>query len=316
MKHGSRKGKQQRPSKKESAKNYDRQGKKEKTNTCTVKNDGRPLRQTESEENLIYKELLKQSGNKVRVNDLNTGRLIWIKESNLENYQVKKAKQQQQKKNKAKKELSKYLDIPLGRIESLDLYDNVSSSKQIKDIIKREGRLRYNGKFISKDAQAQIVKFSEVLDREGVEYNLNDLLKFPEIEKKILVIKDRTPKHLFYWNLQNRVHENKFGNPHVIIKDYDGKIIFDGKAGRRNVDGIYKFKNEMTTQAVKGINELNRKLENLETLINEKDDIEPYFTIPVYETTREGEVLKIIIDYSGVEARIPSDLFTKYKQLL
>jgi hypothetical protein len=220
-----------------------------------------------------------QAPKKVRVNDLKTGFIKWINESELASYQ----------KAKFKKIKS--------RPKKVDKYAKYTSSEQIEKL----GRIRYKGRFISKKAQESILKFSAYLDKNEVDYTLADLLKEKNIENKILVVHDVTPKEMFYWNLENDIERKKFGNDVKIeIIGFNGELLYSGKSNRKAKDTL---------------DEINRKLSNLDKVISIKEGNSAYFLVPVYETTVGTDVTALKIDLSDLRGRLPEDILNKYKSM-
>lgn len=185
-------------------------------------------------------------------------------------------------------------------------YEKADTLLKIKNLIKRKGRLRHKGKFITNEAQEKVLKFSGILDKEKNKYNLAEIMSIPQIQKKFLITVDETGKDLFYWNVQNQIKKNAFGEDiKLVLKDFEGNIVYEGKSEIKAVSKIYEF---------------NRKIANLEKVIALKEDIDNiYATIPVFETRRDGETIKLVIDYSQLKTRqslIKKDLWNKYRSML
>lgn len=188
-------------------------------------------------------------------------------------------------------------------------YASANNSKKIGNLIKNEKRLRYKGRFISKETQNEILRVSKILDADEINYTLQDLLNVPEIQNKILITKDESPKQLFYWNIYNSIARRTKNKTNPLgddlkfeVKDFDGKTIYSGSS---------------ELKAAEATNKLNKKIQNLEKVINLKENTgNIYPTIAVYETRRNGENIKITVDYSGVQVMISAELWNKYKTML
>lgn len=177
-------------------------------------------------------------------------------------------------------------------------YEQIKTNEDIQKL----GRIRYKGRFISKKAEESILKFSKNLDQKNVDYNLKELLEVPEIESKILVVTDVTPKEQFYWNLQNMIEGKKFGNEIKIkIIGFDGTVIYNGKSAK------------VATEIMEA---QNRKIEALEKIIELKEHTNAYFTIPVYETTVGTDIVALEIDLKDLQGRLPDATIENYKNHL
>lgn len=206
-------------------------------------------------------------------------------------------------KQKPTKGINKKPNAPLTNYQKADSY------KKISNLLKKEKRLRFKGRFISKETQETILKFSKILDKEDTNYTLQDLLNVPEIQNKILITKDETPKQLFYWNIYNSIARKTKNKTNPLgdelkfeVKDFDGKTIYKG---------------ESELKAAEATNALNKKIQNLEKVMNLKENTgNIYPTIAVYETRRNGENIKITVDYSGVKVMTTAEIWNKYKTML
>lgn len=206
-----------------------------------------------------------------------------------------------QKTRAIKKELPRIKEVKYSNLQKT--YNGADSSAKIRNVIKKNGRLRYKGKFVSHEVQEKVLQFAKQLDKENIEYSLAEIMEIPDLQKKVLITKDETGKLLFYWNLHNKVLKGSFGEYLKIeIKDFDGKT-------------IYKGVSELKASLI--IHKLNRKIQNLEKIIIIKENVDNiYPMIPVYETRRDGENIKILIDFSGIQVRIPDDMWNKYRSML
>lgn len=322
MKNGSRKPARKKAadsSRKKSARNNAKEAKGQKTNRSAVKNAGR-VKQPASEKPLkeLKKSQLKERGytdaeallikqgfrvslsGKVAVNDLKTGRLIWINTDEFQEYNNSFINKQAEKTERIKKEYSDYFDIPLSKT-STDIYKNVRSSEDLEKLISEKKLRNAKGHFMKKDEVEKLREIVRDIEQGKAEFNLREILDAGDLKNKAVKISSQTPKDFFYWNLQNNVKDNDFGTPNITIKDFDGNIIYEGKSSAR---------------ATSILNKLNAKLDNLETAIEKLENTRAYFTVPVQDSTIRGNITDLFIDYSNVRSRLKGDLHNKYKTML
>lgn len=289
--------------------------KKEKTDTRIPSDAPRPEQKALKE--LTKKQLLEKGynsyqaeliregfrvskNNKVAVNDLKTGRLIWIDTKDFKKHLTEFTGKQEKKSEERKKQYSEILDIPLSRTSD-NIYENVTSLDEFERLDKA-GLLRDNkGRFLKKEKKEEIKRIIKQIEQGGAEFTLSDVLKAGDLKNKDVIIKAQTPKDFFYWNLQNNIKDSDFGTPKIKIIDFDGNVIYSGKSSAR---------------ATSILNKLNRKMENLEKLIEKTENTRPYFTVPVKEDKIKGEHVALEIDYSGIKSRLKGDLFNKYRSML
>lgn len=240
--------------------------------------------------------------NKVLVNDLKTGYNTWIPVSEFEAHNKAFIEKYKQRINSQREKLSDKYDIPLNKTSSNE-FDNIDSLEKFETLLNsNKGKIRNSkGQFMSKAEKESLLKIVKTLDSQGVEFKLSEFVDEKGLEKKGVKTKAQTPKDFFYWALQNNIKESDFGAPQIKIIDFDGIEIYNGKS---------------PAVAASIMNSLNRKLDNLEKVIEEKEDVRPYFTIPVLEEKVNGNHTGLEIDYGKIKAKLKGEIFNKYKSML
>lgn len=315
-----KKRKPKKPIQKESKKDNARQTKKESTNKSISGNAPKPeqpkkqplkeqtrkqltaLGYTPLQTEIIKEGFRVSKNNKVAVNDLKTGKLIWIDANDWQRHTTDFVEKQINKQQELKEKYSKLLGTDIKKT-STNILENITTSEQLKEYLKTN-KLRDNkGRFIKKSEQKKYVKFFKQYEHEDLEnFNLNEVVKYGKITKfTTLKTITKTPKDFFYWNLQNNVKENDFGSPKIKIIDFDGNVLYEGKS---------------SAIATSILNKLNKKMDKLETVIEQLENTRPYFTIPVKEEKVKGIHTGLEIDYSQVKSRLKGDLHNKYRDML
>lgn len=209
---------------------------------------------------------------------------------------------------KAKYKSVFFADLPIkktSRKKTVNL-KSLNSYSKIEKFFKSVKKFIYKGDYITSETKKYILKFSATLDDEKIKYNLIKLLNVEDIKNKYLITKDEFPKEIFYWNVQNLVIKNKFGEDiELELTDTDGKTIYKGKSEKKTGAALYKF---------------NKQVDNLRKVIESAEKMDSTgFTIPIYETRRNGDTIKITIDLRGIKPRytdIKKEVWDKYKTML
>ena len=243
---------------------------------------------------LISDNVKVSSTGKVRINDKN-GRIKWVY---FTDYKKSVQKIESEKLKKTFKKISKK-SVVSTKFKSE--YEKITSLSKLKSFLKKN-KIKYSGREISKQAEAEILKFAQMLDNDNIKWNLQEMLdKEPHINKKVLVVSDRAdnnPKYQFHWSIYNNFKYDNFGqNINILIRDFNGNIAYKGNDNE---------------EAEIVANSFNQKLDELEKEIKDDGGDSPYFTVAVYETKIDGNIVDIEINFASVESRLPREEHAKY----
>lgn len=165
-------------------------------------------------------------------------------------------------------------------------------------------RLRDNkGRIVDQKTQEAIFKAARALDAKNVPYTYEQLLEVPQIAELFLVIEDKTPNDLFYWNALSLVEAD---NKNSIVGPLTKKYVIHTPEG----EIIETNSNDQATFLMMQFNDM---LAIAEELAEEEGDSNPYLTVEVKFTRNiNDDILKIEIDYSRIGGRIPTEEISDY----
>ena len=183
--------------------------------------------------------------------------------------------------------------------EQATKYLKTTGAEKIKKLLD-QNKIQING-FLPKEVKDRIYDFAQMLDDKGVKYNVGQILEEVKTDKdvrnKVLYIEDETPKNFFHWNLHNEIKFDKIKDVEITIIGIDGKLEYKG---RDNEEAA-----EITLR-------LSKLIQSIENIALSKEKINPYALIDVYQTYKNNELKKLKIDYSQVENKNMSRIFTEY----